>query len=97
MRSPRSSEGGTEGPRVFPKDHIRVGCLHKKSIGTSGVCWDQVEIEKVGNKHAESAGARKLDMMSRVDLLRLISCVYNVSEDSDVNGGHADIRQAKRF
>ncbi len=47
IRSPLSSEGGgpaTEGPHVFPKDHIRVGCLYKKSIGTSGVCWDQVRI-----------------------------------------------------
>jgi hypothetical protein len=48
-------------------------------------------------KKMKSAGARKLDLMSRVDLLCLISCVYTVSEDSDVNRGHAAIRQAKRF
>ena len=31
-----------EGPRVLPEEYIRVGCLQKKSIGTSGVFWSPV-------------------------------------------------------
>jgi hypothetical protein len=39
----RSSLDGSNGaPRAFPKDYIRVGCLQKKSIGTTGVFWSPV-------------------------------------------------------
>jgi hypothetical protein len=41
-RARTSLDGSNGAPRVFPKDYIRVGCLQKKSIGTTGVFWSPV-------------------------------------------------------